>query len=675
MQSIFCLVALLAVGTYADVDTKNRPVSKVITLLKDMVSQLEKEAEEDEEVYETMGCWCETNDKEKTKAISDAEQRIADLTASIEELTGMSARLNTEIANLEKEVSKNQGALDTATALRAKQLAEFNEEEKDMLQSISALKSAVITLSKHQAAMLQDSDDAYDEVVPLLHAQFRKHKDLLNDVFTPHQRHLLKAIDAPKAFVQGASEEAAPSSEIFGILKQMKETFESNLAASQKEEMTNQKAYEDLKAAKEEEIAAGQSQVDTKTVQLGNTDEKNAQSKEDSEDTSESLASDQAFLADLKERCASMDSEYEERTKTRQLEIQAVSKALAFLASDEAHDLFTRTFNFMQVQSSVASKRRDAVAKQLARVAQKFQDPKLSTLATRARLDAFTKVKASIEDMVQKLIKEKEDEIKHKDFCIEEINNNERDTEMKERDRDDLVAKIDDLAMTIDSLSKAIEVLKAEVAEMQVQMKRAGEDREKANKDFQMTVADQRATQKLLTAALGILKGFYEKAALVSVKEHTDKQTSGQAPPPGFKSYEKNAASGGVMGMMSGIINDAKAMEAEAIRGEESAQKTYEEFVMDTNKAIEMKTKDIVAKTEAKAKAEGAKVEAETERDSVLGELEQLANENADLHKSCDFTLKNFEIRQTARDEEIEALKQSIAMFSGASFSAFLSQA
>merc|ERR1719443_595043 len=139
-------------------------------------------------------------------------------------------------------------------------------------------------------------------------------------------------------------------------------------------------------------------------------------------------------------------------------------------------------------------------------------------------------------------------------------------------------------------------------------MKRAGEDREKANKDFQMTVADQRATQKLLQAALGILKGFYEKAALVQ-KQTTSgaKQPAGPPPPPGFKSYEKNAASGGVMGMMSGIINDAKAMEAEAIRGEESAQKTYEEFVMDTNMSIEEKVKDITGKTEAKAKAEGDK--------------------------------------------------------------------
>merc|ERR1719269_269915 len=198
----------------------------------------------------------------------------------------------------------------------------------------------------------------------------------------------------------------------------------------------------------------------------------------------------------------------------------------------------------------------------------------LSTLAVQARLDAFTKVKKSIQDMVDKLVKEKEDEIKHKDFCIEEINNNERDTEMKERDRDDLIAKIDDLTSTIDTLSKAIEVLKAEVAEMQVQMKRAGEDREKANKEFQMTVADQRATQKLLAAALNILKGFYEKAAKAAFIQM--QEPAGPPPPPGFEAYKKNAAAGGVMGMIQQIINDAKAMEAETIRSEEDAQKAYE---------------------------------------------------------------------------------------------------
>merc|ERR1719213_1386098 len=492
-----------------------------------------------------------------------------------------------------------------------------------------------------------------------------KHSDMLS----PHQRKIAKS------FVQHKGEQkyAPQSGEIFGMLKQMKETFETNLASSQKEEAENLSEYEDMKAAKESEIEAGTELADTKTQELASTDEKNAESKESLEDTRNVLAADTKFLANLKEQCQNMDQEYEERTKTRQLEIEATSKALAFLSSDEAHDLFTRTFNpaLIQKRSTLHSARRTQVSNVLASAAQKYNDPRLSTLAVQARLDAFTKVKKSIQDMVDKLIKEKEDEIKHKDFCVEELNNNERDTEMKERDRADLEAKIEDLAMTIDTLAKEIEVLKADVAELQVQMKRAGEDREKQNKEFQVTVADQRATQKLLAAALNILKGFYEKAALVQ-KQAIEKQMAVQAPPPGFKSYEKNAASGGVMGMMQGIIDDAKAMEAEAIRGEEDSQKSYEDFVKDTNTSIEAKTKDIVSKTEMKAKAEGEKVEAETEHESVMGEIEQLMNENADLHKSCDFTLKNFELRQTARDDEIEALKQALAMFSGASFSAFL---
>merc|ERR1719443_807220 len=91
---------------------KNRPVSKVITLLKDMLKQLEKEADEDEEIYDKIACWCETNDKEKTKAIGESEQKIDDLTTKIEELTATSSRLTTEIKHLKDEVAKYQEALE-----------------------------------------------------------------------------------------------------------------------------------------------------------------------------------------------------------------------------------------------------------------------------------------------------------------------------------------------------------------------------------------------------------------------------------------------------------------------------------------------------------------------------------------------------------------------------------
>merc|ERR1719328_777676 len=402
------------------------------------------------------------------------------------------------------------------------------------------------------------------------------------------------------------------SGEIFGILRQMKETFEANLSEAQKEENANQKAYEDLKAAMEAEIAAGQEQIDKKTAELADTDEKNAQAKEDLEDTRASLSADEQFLMMLKEKCSMTDKEWEERQKTRSLEMEAVSKALAVLSGDDAHDLFTRTFNpaLVQKDSKVISERRAQASKLLSAAATRLHNPRLATLAYKVRLDAFTRVKKAIDDMIAQLLKEKEDEIKHKDFCVDEFNTNQLQTEKKEREKQDLLLKIQDLELTIKTLTSEIDTLKSEVAEMQVQMKRAGEDREKQNKEFQQTVADQRASQKLLTAALNILKGFYEKKAAFVQKQ----EPAGPPPPPGFKEYKKNAAAGGVMGMIQQIINDAKAMEAEAIRAEEDAQKAYEDFVKETNASIESKTKEIVNKSEEKAKAESELVETKAKK-------------------------------------------------------------
>merc|ERR1712241_536442 len=245
-------------------------------------------------------------------------------------------------------------------------------------------------------------------------------------------------------------------------------------------------------------------------------------------------------------------------------------------------------------------------------------------------------------------------------------------TEKKEREKADLTAKIEDLDMTIKTLTEEITKLKSEIAEMQLQMKRAGEDREKENKEFQMTVAEQRETQRLLKAALSVLQDFYGKAALI---QRQKQEPAGPPPPPGFEAYKKNAASGGVMDMIKQIISDAKAMEAEAIRSEEDAQKAYEDFVKETNASIETKSKAIVNKSDEKSKAEGELVETKGSKESVMLELEQLSNYNAELHQACDFVMKNFDVRQTARDEEVEALKQAKAILSGAKFEEFLQSA
>ena len=110
---------------------------------------------------------------------------------------------------------------------------------------------------------------------------------------------------------------APQSGQVFGILQQMFEIFETNLAAAQKEEMAAQKAYEEPKASLEAEIAAAQELKDKKEGELADTDELNAAAKLDLENTKAKLDADAKYLMVLKEKCSLTDQEWEQRTKVR----------------------------------------------------------------------------------------------------------------------------------------------------------------------------------------------------------------------------------------------------------------------------------------------------------------------------------------------------------------------
>merc|ERR1719162_1101717 len=146
----------------------------------------------------------------------------------------------------------------------------------------------------------------------------------------------------------------------------------------------------------------------------------------------------------------------------------------------------------------------------------------------------------------------------------------------------------------------------------------------------------------------------------------TEEASDSRPPPPaGFRGYEKSQGAGGAVALIQQVLNDAKALEADALRAENDAQKAYESFVKETNNSIDKKQQGIVNETENKAKAEQQLTEATSELESTQTELESIANDAGGLHQSCDFILKNFDIRQEARAQEIEALHQAKAILSG----------
>lgn len=185
------------------------------------------------------------------------------------------------------------------------------------------------------------------------------------------------------------------------------------------------------------------------------------------------------------------------------------------------------------------------------------------------------------------------------------------------------------------------------------------------NAEFQKVVKEQRLTQDLLKKALDSLAAFYNKAG-GEPGSFLQKAKANPEEPETFRSYQKSSSSNGVMLMLQQLVADAKEMETEATAAEAESQADYEAFTKDMTADLEKKTKTIADKADFSAKSEEEFLEAKQSKKGVEKELDTLAGTKLDLHESCDWAMQNFDARQKARVEEMDALNTAKAYLSGA---------
>merc|ERR1719272_2555463 len=147
------------------------------------------------------------------------------------------------------------------------------------------------------------------------------------------------------------------SGQIFGILKQMKEDFETDLSAEVKAEQKSVSEFKGLKESKLAEIDTAQKSIVQYDQDLAALAEKNAQGLKELEDVEDQLGMDTEFLETLQAKCANTDEEFEKRVKDRLTEIAAVEDTIKILNSDDAFANFDKTVNsFIQVSSTSQEK-------------------------------------------------------------------------------------------------------------------------------------------------------------------------------------------------------------------------------------------------------------------------------------------------------------------------------
>merc|ERR1719454_2244678 len=105
----------------------------------------------------------------------------------------------------------------------------------------------------------------------------------------------------------------------------------------------------------------------------------------------------------------------------------------------------------------------------------------LAAIAVQVQLDAFTKVKKAIDDMVADLKVQQQKEVEKKAFCNKEFNENEKMTYTTKQTLGDLEDQIASLEAALAKLNEEVAAAKAEIKDMQVALKVASENRKAEN--------------------------------------------------------------------------------------------------------------------------------------------------------------------------------------------------
>merc|ERR1719436_924885 len=131
----------------------------------------------------------------------------------------------------------------------------------------------------------------------------------------------------------------------------------------------------------------------------------------------------------------------------------------------------------------------------------------------------------------------------------------------------------------------------------------------------------------------------------------------------------KSESNSGVMEMMNLLISDLDKEMTEAKTEEKDAQADFEAMVADSKKKRFADSKAVTEKEAALADL-GADLEgAKSAKAATSSELAATAKYIASLHAECDWLLKYFDARKSARAGEIESLINAKAILSGADYS------
>merc|ERR1719174_3102280 len=275
----------------------------------------------------------------------------------------------------------------------------------------------------------------------------------------------------------------------------------------------------------------------------------------------------------------------------------------------------------------------------------------------------FEKVVGMIDAMVAELKQEQQNDADKLEYCKAQFDTADDKKKALER--------------SVAALAKGIVDLDKSVAE-------ATENRKQENEDYKALMAADTAAKDLLVFAKNRLNKFYNPDLYVappkrelSTGDRMYENFGGElttaapggiadtgvavlaqvrgsaAPPPPPATWgaysKKSEESTGVIGMIDLLIKDLDKEMTEASTEEKDSQADYELMMKESAEKRVADSKSLSDKQAAKADTEKALADATAEKKDTVGELFATLKYIQSLHTECDWLMKYFDMRKTAR--------------------------
>jgi len=423
-------------------------------------------------------------------------------------------------------------------------------------------------------------------------------------------------------------------------------------------------------------MAAAEAAVATKTESKAKHLQQAEQLKSDLQELAKTVEETKSYLAELTSLCGQKADEYKARQGMRTEEIAALEKAIEIMSSDDIKAAAKRRSAapsgvakaLLQLRGDAAAPENQARAEAfLLGESSRLDSQVLSVLASSLKNDPLAKVKTLIEELIERLKTEALRETEHKGWCDKELATNAHTRKSKTQEIDGLRIDIDSLQADLMQLEKEQSALAVSMNETQAAMANQTALRLTEKVENEAAIQDAQAGQAAVSDAIKVLQDFYANAtkqttALAQVRKHA------QAPPPIFEdgTYAgQQGASGGVLAMLDVIKSDFARIEQEATSSEAAAQAEHDKFMEESRVSMAQMETDVKHKARAH---QDSQVALEDKKEDLLKVEQVLATAEAEYKKlqpACMSQGQSYEERVARRKDEIEALKQALAILSG----------